>query len=468
MSDGALGPSLESFIAILEYTDLASSELGAGAEVLASDSAGRSEAALAFVTRKAVVDLSIERLSSVLQGQSRLAWESHLQSEEYLAIRAQGEQLSAATETAPTTAEERLTETRSLLEFAAKYVTGIRNLVIVSGNESADALADLRADRLRQITLTASVLAALIILTLMMLQRAVQAMTEPLAALRERARLVSAGELGSEPLLVGGPAELGEVVVAFNAMSENLRGLRDRLALAADGELASVAPLPGDLGKELNRSMHRLTKTMTELRETRDQLSYEATHDSLTGLTNRAGAMQWLSAATTNDPKEPVALVFVDLDGFKAVNDVHNHLVGDEVLRTTALRLRNLVRPDWLIARFGGDEFMLAGKGPTVNDVTMSSIGNAIVAALREPVAVRGVSSQVGASVGIAMFGASRFPEITELLATADAACYEAKAAGGGMVVLRNVEVEVAVSERGASGANSTAAAAAAPTDLFV
>jgi diguanylate cyclase (GGDEF)-like protein len=157
-------------------------------------------------------------------------------------------------------------------------------------------------------------------------------------------------------------------------------------------------------------------------------LQHKAMHDELTGLSNRMVFRQRLAAAVGRLPgdAEGVAVLFIDLDGFKAVNDEYGHVVGDEVLRLQAERLRACLCPNDTAARYGGDEFVVLSDG--VEDVaSIEVVANRISRALSVPVDLGGPPLDVGASIGIAVATSpSTRPE--SMLWAADAAMYAAKA----------------------------------------
>ena len=157
---------------------------------------------------------------------------------------------------------------------------------------------------------------------------------------------------------------------------------------------------------------------------------YQAFHDSLTGLANRGLFLDRLTQQLQADDTERIALLFLDLDRFKAVNDALGHAAGDALLKTTADRLKAALREHDVAARFGGDEFaiMLCGV-PTTTDAVR--VAERILRALSEPMVIAGRRLEVNASVGIAL-SAGGITDPMELMRRADVAMYQAKRRGRG------------------------------------
>ncbi|SFE17661.1 diguanylate cyclase domain-containing protein [Paracidovorax konjaci] len=164
------------------------------------------------------------------------------------------------------------------------------------------------------------------------------------------------------------------------------------------------------------------------------QQHYLANHDSLTGLQNRSAFQNRFerSLAEVRAQGGAVALLFIDLDGFKKINDGHGHKVGDEVLRYVARRLAHAVRGHDTVARLGGDEFLVM-LDTDVQAALPEHIGARIIDALSEPMEVAGHAVRVGASIGVAMHPPLE-GDIELLMARADQAMYAAKRAGPGCV----------------------------------
>ena len=158
-----------------------------------------------------------------------------------------------------------------------------------------------------------------------------------------------------------------------------------------------------------------------------EELVTAATTDPLTGLANRAQ----LDAAIRADRSTLAAVLFVDLDDFKLVNDRHGHLVGDRLLQEAAERMARSVRADDLLVRLGGDEFAVwCPRLRSADDA--AAVADRIVTALGRPVEVAGEDLRVGASVGLAVVasGDSWAGDVDRLLGAADQALYRAKRAG--------------------------------------
>jgi diguanylate cyclase (GGDEF)-like protein len=160
------------------------------------------------------------------------------------------------------------------------------------------------------------------------------------------------------------------------------------------------------------------------------KIAHMARHDMLTGLPNRTQLIERLEGALMRARRgENIALLFIDLDRFKHVNDTQGHAMGDDLLKEVAQRLRHTVRQGDLVARLGGDEFVVLQTilGPAQEAADLAA---RIVASLSGPYDLNGRIVEIGASVGIAVSRDGR--EASEaLLSRADAALYRSKAAGG-------------------------------------
>lgn len=169
---------------------------------------------------------------------------------------------------------------------------------------------------------------------------------------------------------------------------------------------------------------------ITEFRASRRQLEYQATHDPLTGLANRSLVLSRLAAALGTSESLPVSTVlFIDLDGFKSINDTLGHAIGDTVLQIVAQRLQRGLRSDDIVGRIGGDEFLVLLSGRTLGE-DLEALVTRLRQTMAEPIIARGHRIQVNASVGITPLhpGDGRTPEA--VLHDADLAMYRAKPPG--------------------------------------
>ncbi len=174
----------------------------------------------------------------------------------------------------------------------------------------------------------------------------------------------------------------------------------------------------------IRNGLQGVSRDVTELRRLQENLVELALRDSLTGLANRRLLLELLDAALARSARHqtPLAVLFIDLDGFKEINDTHGHDAGDTVLCETARRLLSIVRGADVVARLGGDEFVMVYE-PSIDD----NLVRRVTDALNVPIAVAdGVEVSCPASVGRAdttAFG----DDAASLLGAADAAMYEAK-----------------------------------------
>ena len=170
----------------------------------------------------------------------------------------------------------------------------------------------------------------------------------------------------------------------------------------------------------------------SELQDASEQFHSSSLHDPLTGLPNRLLLLERLEHALLRSlrSRDPVAILFVDLDRFKLVNDSHGHLIGDELLVAVADRMAKLIRPGDTLARLSGDEFVVVCEAIT-KKLQIHMIAARIVEALGSPFPLDDVVVEVSASVGIA-FSTPKGTDPEELLREADIAMYQAKRRGGG------------------------------------
>ncbi|URI07244.1 GGDEF domain-containing protein [Aquincola tertiaricarbonis] len=162
-------------------------------------------------------------------------------------------------------------------------------------------------------------------------------------------------------------------------------------------------------------------------------LTHLSERDALTGLFNRAGFDRHLADLAATDDGRMAALLYIDLDHFKPVNDRYGHPAGDELLQRFGQALAGLVRPHDVTARLGGDEFAILLRH--IPDTSVAErVAASVVKAAARPFTVGGHPVHIGASVGVAV--AAGGTVAADLVARADAALYEAKRRGRGTVAL--------------------------------
>ncbi|WP_441517880.1 diguanylate cyclase [Bradyrhizobium sp. 2TAF24] len=187
----------------------------------------------------------------------------------------------------------------------------------------------------------------------------------------------------------------------------------------------------------------RLNKMLIATMRAEREKDYHARHDPLTGLANRAELVSALRKrlAKPDSHDDTFAVLYLDLDGFKTVNDTHGHAAGDRLLETVAERIRHVLREGDLPARFGGDEFVAMSTVLTADEA--AALAQRLIDAIGAKYEIGlGTLINIGVSIGIAM-APERGGEAEDLLAAADAALYVAKSAGGSRCQLASVDASL-------------------------
>jgi len=240
-----------------------------------------------------------------------------------------------------------------------------------------------------------------------------------------------------------------DIVGPLNRLAALTRTARIERALQLRAPAATVKEIH-DLGEDFNALLAEIESREAQLvakhetlRTANESLSYLAFHDNLTGLPNRAGFLERASreVRVPRPRGESAALLFLDCDRFKAVNDALGHAAGDELLVQVARRIRSQLRDGDFVARLGGDEFAVL-LAPVRADADAQRIAEKIAEAIRVPIESAAYGRiDASASVGVAMLpdgGAS----LDQWLAAADAAMYRAKARSRGSVEFFEARVD--------------------------
>jgi diguanylate cyclase (GGDEF)-like protein len=199
-----------------------------------------------------------------------------------------------------------------------------------------------------------------------------------------------------------------------------------------------LEPLPVVRDDEVGHLISAFNRLLIKLNDHQTELTRMAHHDTLTGLPNRAHLSerlrQVLALARRNETQ--VGLLFMDLDGFKNINDTLGHEAGDEVLRQVAKRFANTLRESDTLARIGGDEFvlLLSDLEDDNAEEAVSTVAAKCIDALKTPFFIFGTSCIVGVSIGIALW--DRESSADNLLRAADRVMYQAKKTGRGKYII--------------------------------
>jgi diguanylate cyclase (GGDEF)-like protein len=258
-------------------------------------------------------------------------------------------------------------------------------------------------------------------------------LTRPVKRLAVAATKIERGQFDIDLLPEDGPREVAATTAAFNEMASTLTAIEAKTVALAAEDLSHpelYRPLPGRTGQALQASVDLLATRIRERELQRQLLQEAATHDPLTGLLNRAAVLDYLmhDVARRREAGETVAVLFIDLDGLKPLNDTYGHEVGDTAILRTAMALMVATQPCDVVGRLGGDEFLVvlchdhSFEGDEVVERIQSKVGEC-----RIPVGQQDVVFQ--ASLGVALTRCDAETDPMVLVRQADEAMYEAKKA---------------------------------------
>jgi diguanylate cyclase (GGDEF)-like protein len=319
----------------------------------------------------------------------------------------------------PPSAERAPAPSREAAVLASDIVRATAEMTLQASRraEGRAAAAMRRFDDARAI-LFATLLVSLVV-AVAVAARLATSITRPVEALVRATRALAAGELGASAEVRDG-TELGELAGHFNSMSAALR----------DGYAA-------------------LQSEIDERKRAESRLLYDAFHDALTGLPNRALFLDRLKHVIESGQRagdELYAVLFLDLDRFKVVNDTLGHLVGDHLLVAVSERLAECVRPGDTVARLGGDEFGILLERIAEPEMALQ-VADRIQRALARAIEVDGHELFVTGSIGVSL-RSERYQRPEQVLRDADIAMYQAKTKGKACSVVFDAEMHGSVVDR--------------------
>ena len=242
-------------------------------------------------------------------------------------------------------------------------------------------------------------------------------------------------EIINTPLLkivhpVSQPMVASRLKSIINAKRMTVLPLAEQKHVKFDGSIFDAEVLTSSIFFEGKFEAQTIVRDISHRKYEEERLKYYASHDFLTDLPNRFFFEEVLrhTLAKINRTKTIGAILYLDIDQFKTINDTHGHAIGDAVLQETAIRLRSVVRAEDIIARLAGDEFVILLE--TIQDAANAAqVAEAILHAFSEPFIFDDIRVTVSFSVGISLFPRDG-DNVTELLQLADAAMYKAKDEG--------------------------------------
>ncbi|MEM9539287.1 MAG: EAL domain-containing protein [Cyanobacteria bacterium P01_E01_bin.42] len=227
--------------------------------------------------------------------------------------------------------------------------------------------------------------------------------------------------------------QLRQLNQALNVQNQQLQQ-EVNVRKSVEGKLRQ---LTRDLEERVEQRTRELANALTDLEAQKERLSYEASHDMLTDLANRSLFVQHLSIALTQSQND-FTVLFLDLDRFKSVNDSLGHLVGDELLKAVAQRLRTCTGDRDEIARLGGDEFAILISGDGDRAI---AVAREILTRLQAPFSLGNYRVSTGASIGIVSCSQG-YRNAIDVLRDADVAMYRAKKDGRGRFAVLTPEIQ--------------------------
>lgn len=320
----------------------------------------------------------------------------------------------------------------SILHDGVRWLDGVTHLT----TSAALDLADLADERHRAATSSMVVMgaaAAVVAVAALVAGAALtRSVARPLRRLADFAHDVGEGDFDTTAPTPKGPRELARTTEAVADMASTVSAVESFvIQLAQDPASPALdVPLPGRTGRALQATVDQLRHSMQEAERHRKHLELVASQDGLTGLLNRTAAIDAIDRelARTRRSGEVFAIVFVDLDGLKQINDTYGHETGDEAIRRTAQALVTSTRRSDVVARLGGDEFLVA-LGAADGREEAARVAERIRRTVAEhPLALADGTLSLRCSIGVAL--AAPGDDAESVINHADKALYSAKAQG--------------------------------------
>lgn len=243
-------------------------------------------------------------------------------------------------------------------------------------------------------------------------------------------------------LIIGGVFALIFALIGWYMANAIAKPLREITKAADQLRFGGTVIVPEHKGireiEILASSLRALTNSLSNTEDELGKMEVIASCDRLTGLANRVGLDKFLTTATAIASRHALDLVFLylDLDGFKEINDTMGHHAGDLLLKEVAVRLKIVVREEEMAARLGGDEFLVVLYAERAKSITMvNAVGQRIIKTLNVPYLIEGGTAKVSCSIGGAIWKREN-QEIKDIINQADEALYKAKKAGKNRLVL--------------------------------
>ena len=288
------------------------------------------------------------------------------------------------------------------------------------------------------------VLMCALIVAFLLSRRLQKGIADPIVQLANTARRVSTEKDYSVRASREGEYEIGDLIDGFNEMLGEIQLRDNELAQHRSSLERIVAQRTG----ELEQSNLQLENEKNKAEQAAARLAHQAFHDALTGLPNRTLLTDRMSVAMSHAKREneKLALLFLDLDGFKLINDSLGHEVGDQLLVWIAELLQRCVRKQDTVARLGGDEFMVLLSGIEHNR-DAGAVAQKILETLHQPLNCCGHDLHVSASIGISIYPDDASDSV-DLMRCADASMYRAKENGKNAFMYYQVDIGEASSRR--------------------